>query len=142
MGFADNVLQQTEFLKSEGFPPLRAVRFSERREPPSIAAATFAVTGRGQLMRKRSIKCSRSSVASFGLKRLSTFSRRSGSIAASSRRILSRVFFFSYRLQATPAARRAQIIQTAIDVPVIITQSKLELRLERRKNGKTKLLNR
>jgi hypothetical protein len=87
-------------------------------------------------MRKRSIKCSRSSVASFGLKRLSTFSRRSGSIAASSRRILSRVFFFSYRLQATPAARRAQIIQTAIDVPVIITQSKLELKIRKKEERK------
>ncbi len=93
MGFADNVLQQTEFWKSEGFPALRAGRISER----SLGSprATFAVAGRGQLMRKRSIKCSRSSVASFGLKRLSTFSRRPGSIAASSRRILSRVFFFS-----------------------------------------------
>ncbi len=35
MGFADNVLQQTEFLKSEGFPPLRAGRISEK---PWIAA--------------------------------------------------------------------------------------------------------
>jgi hypothetical protein len=34
MGFADNLLQQTEFLKSEGFPPLRAGQIlGEKRTP-------------------------------------------------------------------------------------------------------------
>jgi uncharacterized protein with GYD domain len=44
-----------------------------------------------QVIRKRFISCSRASMASRGLRRLSTFSRRSGSIAASSRTSLSRV---------------------------------------------------
>src|SRR4029077_10876400 len=42
-------------------------------------------------IRKRFINCSRISIASLGFIRLSIFSRRSGSMAASSRTILSRV---------------------------------------------------
>jgi uncharacterized protein with GYD domain len=47
------------------------------------------------VIRKRFISCSRASMASRGLRRLSTFSRRSGSIAASSRTSLSRVLHFA-----------------------------------------------
>src|SRR5439155_7037294 len=46
-----------------------------------------------QLIRKRRIRSWRSSMASFGLRRLRTFSRRSGSIAASSRTSLLRVLY-------------------------------------------------
>jgi hypothetical protein len=57
-------------------------------------------------------------MASSGFMRLSTFSRRSGSIAASSRTSLSRVFHFAYLLQPMPAARSAEIIQTVMSVAV------------------------
>src|SRR6266513_2714078 len=69
---------------------------------------------------KRSISCSRISIASFGLSRWSTFSRRSGSIAASSRTSLSRVFRFAYALQPIPIASSPEIVQTVTSVPVII----------------------
>ena len=49
-----------------------------------------------QLIRKRRINSWRSSIASFGLRRLNTFSRRSGSIAAGLRTSLSRVLHFAY----------------------------------------------
>ena len=50
--------------------------------------------------------------------RLSNFSRRSGSIAASSRTSLSRVFHFAYLPQPIPIARSADIIQTVMSVAV------------------------
>ncbi len=50
--------------------------------------------------------------------RLSNFSRRSGSIAASSRTSLSRVFHFAYLLQPMPIARSAEMIQTVMSVAV------------------------
>lgn len=50
--------------------------------------------------------------------RLSNFSRRSGSIAASSRTSLSRVFHFAYLLEAIPIARSPEVIQTVMSVAV------------------------
>lgn len=50
--------------------------------------------------------------------RLSNFSRRSGSIAASSRTSLSRVFHFAYLLQPMPITRTAEMTQTVMSVEV------------------------
>src|SRR4029077_18488625 len=57
-------------------------------------------------------------MARSGLMRLSNFSRRSGSMAASSRTSLSRVFHFAYLLKPMPIARRAEMIQTLMSVAV------------------------
>jgi len=51
--------------------------------------------------------------------RLRTFSRRSGSMAASSRTSLSRVLHFAYLLQPMPIARSTEMIQTVISVAVM-----------------------
>ena len=45
-------------------------------------------------------------------------SRRSGSMAASSRTILSRVFHFAYLLPPIPIASSAEMIQTVMSVAV------------------------
>ena len=39
-------------------------------------------------------------------------------MAANSRTILSRVFHFAKRLQPTPAASKAEMLQTAMSLPV------------------------
>src|SRR5437660_12304023 len=57
-------------------------------------------------------------MASSGLMRLRTFSRRSGSIATRSRTSLLRVLHFAYLLQPLPSARSAEMIQTVISVAV------------------------
>src|ERR1051325_2837006 len=57
-------------------------------------------------------------MARSGRIRLSNFSRRSGSIAASSRTSLWRVFHFAYLLKPMPIARSPEMIQTVISVEV------------------------
>src|SRR6266545_5556036 len=57
-------------------------------------------------------------MASSGLIRLRTFSRRSGSMAARSRTSLLRVRHFAYLLEPIPIARSAEMIQTVISVEV------------------------
>src|SRR6185312_1375682 len=57
-------------------------------------------------------------MASSGLIRLRTFSRRSGSMATRSRTSLLRVLHFAYLLQPIPIARSAEMIQTVISVDV------------------------
>ena len=69
-------------------------------------------------MLNRRIKSCRASIAISGLIRLSIFSRRSGSIAASSRTNLFRVFHFAYLLEPIPIASSAEMIQTVMSVPV------------------------
>ena len=69
-------------------------------------------------MLNRRIKSCRASIAVSGRIRLSIFSRRSGSMAASSRTNLLRVFHFAYLLQPMPIARSAEMIQTVMSVPV------------------------
>ncbi len=71
-----------------------------------------------QLMLKRRINSCRASIACSGFMRLSTFSRRSGSIAASSRTNLLRVFHFAYLLPPIPIASSAEMIQTVMSVEV------------------------
>jgi hypothetical protein len=75
-------------------------------------------------IRKRFISSWRISMARFGSMRLSTFSRRSGSMAASSRVTLSRVLYLAYRLQPMPMASSVEIVQTVMSVPVITKESK------------------
>ena len=57
-------------------------------------------------------------MACSGFMRLSSFSRRSVSIAASSRTSLSRVFHFAYLLKPMPIARSAEMVQTVMSVAV------------------------
>ncbi len=109
------------------------VRRRQRIRYPLAPQATCLCSGvdPNQLIRNRSINCWRRSVWISGRKRLSTFSRRTGSIAISSRRNLSRVLFFSYRLQATPAARSRQTIQTMIALNEISASIRINLRGKR-----------
>ncbi len=69
-------------------------------------------------MWNRRINSCRASMACSGCIRLRIFSRRSGSIAASSRTNLSRVFHFAYLLEPIPIARSAEIIHTVMSVAV------------------------
>ena len=69
-------------------------------------------------MLNRRINSCRASIACSGFMRFRTFSRRSGSIAASSRTNLLRVFHFAYLLEPIPIASRAEMIQTVMSVPV------------------------
>src|SRR5439155_19949759 len=57
-------------------------------------------------------------MARSGRIRLSSFSRRSGSMAASSRTSLLRVFHFAYLLPPMPSARSAEMTQTVMSVEV------------------------
>ena len=79
---------------------------------------------RAHLIQKRFISSWRISIAVFGSRRLSTFSRRSGSIAAISRTSLLRVLHLAYLLQPMPAASNAEITHTVMSVPVITAQTK------------------
>ena len=69
-------------------------------------------------MLNRRINSCRASMACSGFMRLRSFSRRSGSIAASSRTNLLRVFHFAYLLKPMPIASSAEMIQTVMSVPV------------------------
>ena len=62
-----------------------------------------------------------------GVIRLSTFSRRSGSIAASSRTNLLRVFHFAYLLEPIPIASSAEMIETVMSVPLTTRIKKRKL---------------
>src|SRR5882724_5323787 len=70
--------------------------------------------------RKRFISSCRISICRSGCKRLRTFSRRSGSIAARSRTNLSRVLYLEYLLKPMPTAMSAEMVQTVMSVPEII----------------------
>jgi len=72
-------------------------------------------------MLNRRINSCRASMACSGFIRLSIFSRRSGSMAASSRTNLLRVFHFAYLLEPMPIARSAEMIQTVTSVAVTRT---------------------
>jgi hypothetical protein len=69
-------------------------------------------------MLNRRISSWRASIACPGFIRLSTFSRRSRSIAANSRTSWLRAFHFAYLVEAMPSASSAETIQTVISVEV------------------------
>src|SRR5262249_45764432 len=73
---------------------------------------------RVQKMLNRLINSWRASIACSGFIRLSTFSLRSRSIAASSRTSWLRAFHFAYLPQPMPSARSAETIQTVMSVAV------------------------
>src|ERR1700731_5085405 len=94
--------------------------------------------GRNQISvfkRKRFISSCRISICRSGCKRLRTFSRRSGSIAARSRTSLSRVLYLEYLLKPMPTAMSAEMIQTVMSVPETI----LELQIKDDEVGREKL---
>ena len=72
-------------------------------------------------MLNRRINSCRASIACSGFIRLSTFSRRSLSIAASSRTSWFRAFHFAYLPQPMPSASRVDRIQTVTSV--VVTES-------------------
>src|SRR5215203_2006667 len=86
---------------------------------------------RVQKILKRRINSWRASIAWAGFIRLSTFSRRSRSIAASSRTSRLRAFHFEYLLAPMPSASSTETIQTVMSVPV--TRS-IAIRSERQQN--------
>ena len=96
---------------------------------------------RGQISvfkRKRFISSCRISICRSGCKRLRTFSRRSGSIAARSRTNLSRVLYLEYLLKPMPTAMSAEMVQTVMSVPVITGRLQIEnYRLESRKTDQS-----
>jgi len=69
-------------------------------------------------MLNRRINSWRASIACPGFIRLSTFSRRSRSIAASSRTSRSRAFHFAYLPAPMPSASSAEATQTVMSVEV------------------------
>ena len=71
-----------------------------------------------QKILNRRINSWRASIACAGFIRLSTFSLRSRSIAASSRTSRLRVFHFAYLLAPMPSARSTDTIQTVMSVAV------------------------
>src|SRR6266576_5178328 len=73
---------------------------------------------RVQKMLNRRINSCRASIACAGFIRLSTFSRRSRSIAASSRTSRLRAFHFAYLLAPMPSASSTDTIQTVMSVEV------------------------
>jgi len=76
---------------------------------------------RRQKMLNRRINSWRASIACAGFIRLSTFSRRSRSIAASSRTNWLRAFHFAYLPAPMPSASRAETTQTVMSV--VVTRS-------------------
>ena len=74
-----------------------------------------------QKMLNRRINSWRASIACAGFIRLSTFSRRSRSIAASWRTSWLRAFHFAYLPAPMPSARSAETIQTVMSV--VVTRS-------------------
>ena len=76
---------------------------------------------RRQKMLNRRINSWRASIACAGFIRLSTFSRRSRSIAASSRTNWLRAFHFAYLPAPMPSASSAEITQTVMSV--VVTRS-------------------
>jgi hypothetical protein len=76
---------------------------------------------RRQKMLNRRINSWRASIACAGFIRLSTFSRRSRSIAASSRTNWLRAFHFAYLPAPMPSASSAETTQTVMSV--VVTRS-------------------
>src|SRR6266550_9055573 len=103
---------------------------TEKQAQPRIQISVFK--------RKRFISSCRISICRSGCKRLRTFSRRSGSIAARSRTSLSRVLYLEYLLKPMPTAMRAEMVQTVMSVPVITGRLQIEnYRLESRKTDQS-----
>src|ERR1700719_166614 len=93
--------------------------------------------GRNQISvfkRNRFIDSWRISICRSGCKRLRTFSRRSGSMAARSRTSLSRVLYLEYLLKPMPTAISAEMVQTMISVP----ETMQELRIKKGELGSQK----
>jgi len=87
---------------------------------------------RVQKILNRRINSWRASIACAGFIRLSTFSRRSRSIAASSRTSRLLAFHFAYLLTLMPSARSTDTIQTVMSVEVTRSIAiKSERQLER-----------
>jgi hypothetical protein len=84
---------------------------------------------RVQKMLNRRINSCRASIACAGFIRLSTLSRRSRSIAASSRTSLLRAFHFAYLPKPMPSARSPEMIQTVMSVEVTRSIGKRKSRL-------------
>ena len=88
--------------------------------PPAQATDAVALQTRDaiQKMLNRRINSWRASIACAGFIRLSTFSRRSRSIAASSRTSRLRAFHFAYLPAPMPSASSAETTQTVMSVEV------------------------
>ncbi len=103
---------------------------TEKQAQPRIQISVFK--------RKRFISSCRISICRSGCKRLRTFSRRSGSMAARSRTSLSRVLYLEYLLKPMPTAMSAEMVQTVMSVPVITGRLQIEnYRLESRKTDQS-----
>jgi hypothetical protein len=89
--------------------------------PPAKAADAVALQDAAQKMLNRRINSWRASIACAGFIRLSTFSRRSRSIAASWRTSWLRAFHFAYLPAPMPSARSKETIQTVMSV--VVTRS-------------------
>ena len=89
--------------------------------PPAKATDAVALQDAAQKMLNRRINSWRASIACAGFIRLSTFSRRSRSIAASWRTSWLRAFHFAYLPAPMPSARSAETIQTVMSV--VVTRS-------------------
>src|SRR5206468_10308508 len=98
---------------------------------PTIAKSTkrlataIAVSRDSEVQKilNRRINSCRASIACSGFIRLSIFSRRSRSIAASSRTSWLRAFHFAYLAEPMPSASRAERIQTVMSVAVTRSMS-------------------
>ena len=88
-----------------------------------MTSSKWRATGRVQKMLNRRINSWRASIACSGFIRLSIFSRRSRSIAASSRTSWLRAFHFAYLPQPMPSASSAETIQTVMSVEVTRSMS-------------------
>ena len=86
--------------------------------PPAKATDAVALQDAAQKMLNRRINSWRASMACAGFIRLSTFSRRSRSIAASSRTSRLRAFHFAYLPAPIPNASSAEATQTVMSVEV------------------------
>src|SRR5437660_2137850 len=103
---------------------------TEKQAQPRIQISVFN--------RNRFISSCRISICRSGCKRLRTFSRRSGSMAARSRTSLSRVLYLEYLLKPIPTAMSAEMVQTVMSVPVITGRLQIEnYRLESRKTDQS-----
>ena len=100
----------------KGIHHCRASRSACRHwQPDAVALQTRDAI---QKMLNRRINSWRASIACAGFMRLSTFSRRSRSIAASSRTSRLRAFHFAYLPAPMPSASSAETTQTVMSVEV------------------------
>ncbi len=96
----------------------------KKTESSSQTLATAIAVSRDSEVQKilnRRINSCRASIACSGFIRLSIFSRRSRSIAASSRTSWLRAFHFAYLAEPIPRASRSERIQTVMSV--VVTRS-------------------